>query len=50
MIGTNGFLINANNGFLINLLQLVLEHSSIDNPLTFDISLIQLSFHTSVFT
>ena len=31
-------------------MQLVLERSSIDEPLTFDIGLMQLNFHTSVFT
>ena len=31
-------------------MQLVLERGSIDNPLNFDVALIQLSFHTSVFT
>ena len=31
-------------------MELVLEQSFIDHPLTFDISLVQLSFHTSVFT
>ena len=31
-------------------MQPVLELGSIDKPLTFDVGLIQLSFHTSVFT
>ena len=31
-------------------MQLVLERGSIDKPLTFDVGLIQLNIHTSVFT
>ena len=31
-------------------MQPVLERGSIDKPLTFDVGLIQLSFHTSLFT
>ena len=32
------------------LMQLVLEQGSIDNPLNFDVALIQLDFHTSAFS
>ena len=35
---------------LINLCKLVLEGDSIDKPLTFKICLLQLIFHTCVFT
>ena len=31
-------------------MQIVLEEGSIDNPLTFNIDLLQLIFHTSVFS